>query len=253
MTVNEPILYQGDYRNCLPEIDDYSIDLVICDPPYWHHKSPGKPYNERRQCKTDSKFSNSGLYNAEGTMMREMSNFEPSNIYELLEGLSKKMKVYNAYFFCSENQVPHYCLWAERMSLMSTILVWEKPLSIINKNRFSQNLEYIVRVYDYGTALNKLDFNEYYNRVFHDAPVAVRKKRHPVEKPVSIIERILLLSSKQGDVIFDPFMGSGTTGVACKLNDRCFIGCEKDGGYFCVARQRISSTRKTCSVFDMLT
>ena len=136
---------------------------------------------------------------------------------------------------------------------MSTILVWEKPLSIINKNRFSQNMEYVVRVYDYGTALNKLDCNEYYNRVFHDAPVSGQQKRHPVEKPVSIMERLLLLSSKPDDVIFDPFMGSGTTGVACKLNDRCFIGCEKDGGYFEVARQRIASTRKTCSVFDMLT
>lgn len=58
MTANEPILYHGDYRQFLSEIEDYSLDLVLCDPPYWHHKSPSKPYNERRQCKTKSKTYN---------------------------------------------------------------------------------------------------------------------------------------------------------------------------------------------------
>jgi len=55
---------------------------------------------------------------------------------------------------------------------------------------------------------------------------------HPTEKPEKLLQRILLIGSKEGDMVLDPFMGSGTTGVAAKQLDRNFIGIEIDPNYF---------------------
>ena len=66
-----------------------------------------------------------------------------------------------------------------------------------------------------------------------------KDKLHPTEKNVSCIEDMLALSSSAGEVVLDPFMGSGTTGVACKNLNRNFIGMEIDEEYFEIAKERI--------------
>lgn len=66
------------------------------------------------------------------------------------------------------------------------------------------------------------------------------KTQHPTEKPEELLERIILLGSREGDVILDPFMGSGTTGVISKRLGRHFIGIEIDEDYFNIARNRIN-------------
>lgn len=225
----------------LQNLPDRSIDLVVTDPPYWHKKSPGKPYSERKQCNTKSAFSNSQLYNYDCEMIKDMSDFDEKHINRFLDLLNPKMKIMNAYIFCSETQVPYYSIWAERNGYMFSILVWEKPLSIINKNRFSQNLEYIVRIYDYGTALNKLTNNEFYNRVKKYKPITGMAKEHITQKPVSIIGEFMKLSSKEGDTILDPFSGSGTTCIACIRENRNYIAYEISGKYFDIAVKRIKN------------
>lgn len=237
-------IFNEDCLEGLKHIPDHSVDLVVTDPPYWHHKSPGKPYSQRNQANTSSKFATSALYNAEGGMMAGMSDFNPECINAFMDAVCPKMKLMNAYMFCSESQVPYYCLWADTHGYMSTILVWEKPVSIINKNRYSQNLEYIVRVYEYGTALNRLDSNVLYNRVDHTAPVKGGDKFHPTQKPVECIEKYILLSSKAGDTILDPFMGSGSTAIACMRNSRHFIGFEMDKTYYDKAMTRIDAEKR---------
>lgn len=169
--------------------------------------------------------------------MKEMSDFNENDINNILDKTERIMKIMNAYYFCNETQVPYYCLWAEKHGYMSTIIVWEKPLSIINKNRFSQNIEFIIRIYDYGTALNKDNPSYYYNRVLKDKPVSTKK--HPTQKPISICEKLICLNTKENDVIFDPFMGSGTTGVAAVNNQRKFIGIERNKEYFDISKDRI--------------
>jgi DNA modification methylase len=66
------------------------------------------------------------------------------------------------------------------------------------------------------------------------------KHGHVTPKPVRLIENILKHSSNEGDIIFDPMMGSGTTGVACCNLNRNFIGIEKDAEYFKIAQERIN-------------
>lgn len=233
----------------MKQIPDGSVDCVITDPPYWHKKSPGKPYSQRRQCNTESKFSNSELYNYEGDMIKGMSDFDGTHINELMQIMSPKMNIMNAYIFCSETQVPYYAMWAENNGYMFSILVWEKPLSIINKNRFSQNLEYIVRIYDYGTALNRLPKNELYNRVKKYAPVNGTEKLHPTEKPVSIVQEFVLLNTQEGGTVLDPFMGSGTTAIACIKEKRHFIGFELSKVYFDKAQKRIKAEQAQLKIF----
>jgi site-specific DNA-methyltransferase (adenine-specific) len=65
------------------------------------------------------------------------------------------------------------------------------------------------------------------------------KRKHSTEKPVALIEWILKYYSKEGDVVLDPTMGSGSTGVACKNMKRNFIGIEKDEEIYEIAVNRI--------------
>lgn len=62
---------------------------------------------------------------------------------------------------------------------------------------------------------------------------------HPTEKPIELIDRFVTLFSEESETILDPFMGSGTTGVACIQTERRFIGIEKEEKYFDIACQRI--------------
>jgi site-specific DNA-methyltransferase (adenine-specific) len=64
---------------------------------------------------------------------------------------------------------------------------------------------------------------------------------HPTQKPIALFEYLLKTYSNENMKIFDPCMGSGTTGVACKNLNRSFIGIEKDEGYFKIAEQRINA------------
>lgn len=64
-------------------------------------------------------------------------------------------------------------------------------------------------------------------------------KLHPTQKPVQLLEFFIKNSSKEGDIIIDPFMGSGSTGIACLNTNRKFIGIELDNNYFEVAKRRI--------------
>jgi len=65
--------------------------------------------------------------------------------------------------------------------------------------------------------------------------------KHPTVKPIELMEYLLDLMTQPGDVVFDPFMGSGTTGIACKNLERDFIGVELDAEYFEMAQQRIEA------------
>jgi site-specific DNA-methyltransferase (adenine-specific) len=63
--------------------------------------------------------------------------------------------------------------------------------------------------------------------------------KHPTQKPIKLMELLVSIYSNEGDVIFDPFMGSGTTGVACKKLNRNFIGIEQNRDFFEMAKGRM--------------
>ena len=69
------------------------------------------------------------------------------------------------------------------------------------------------------------------------------KRYHKTQKPLDIILDFVKASTNEGDTILDPFMGSGTTGVACVQTGRNFIGIEIDPDYFEIAKTRIEKTQ----------
>jgi len=71
------------------------------------------------------------------------------------------------------------------------------------------------------------------------------KRYHPTQKPVKLIEHLLRIHSNEGDLVVDPFMGSGTTAVACRNLNRKFIGFEVDHGYYETCCLRIGQTPET--------
>lgn len=68
---------------------------------------------------------------------------------------------------------------------------------------------------------------------------------HPTQKPVKLLEKLVLLATNENETILDPFMGSGSTGLACLFENRNFIGCEIDQEYFEIAERRLKSTQDT--------
>ena len=68
-------------------------------------------------------------------------------------------------------------------------------------------------------------------------------KAHSTQKPKELLRRVILSSSKEGDVVLDPFFGSGTTGVVAKMLNRYFIGFEKEKKYVNMARKRIKNIK----------
>jgi site-specific DNA-methyltransferase (adenine-specific)/modification methylase len=77
-----------------------------------------------------------------------------------------------------------------------------------------------------------------------------RRAKHPTCKPLRLMERLVRKYTARGDVVLDPFMGSGTTGVACLLHDRGFIGVERDARYFKYASWRINENKGQRHVLD---
>ena len=68
-----------------------------------------------------------------------------------------------------------------------------------------------------------------------------KEKFHPTQKPILLLEYLIKTYTNQGDVVLDNCMGSGSTGIACKLTDRKFIGIELNKDYFEIAKQRIEN------------
>lgn len=77
--------------------------------------------------------------------------------------------------------------------------------------------------------------------VWDDINFYSEERYHPTQKPQKLIERLIIASSNEDDVVLDPFMGSGSTGVACRNLNRNFIGIEIDENYFNVAKERIEN------------
>jgi site-specific DNA-methyltransferase (adenine-specific) len=83
--------------------------------------------------------------------------------------------------------------------------------------------------------------------VWRIPPVPVREKthgRHPTQKPLRLLRRAILASTREGALLFDPFGGSGTTGVAAKELDRHFVGAEMEREYADLAGRRIDAAER---------
>lgn len=104
-------------------------------------------------------------------------------------------------------------------------LFWVKPISTKNTSKNYSRFVEMIFVYQRGVWNADRHWSQYPN-VFMD--LVDTSKIHPFRKPPSLIKRLLLNHSNKGDLVLDPFMGSGTTIFSCLENDRDYIGVEKD-------------------------
>lgn len=119
-------------------------------------------------------------------------------------------------------------------------LFWIKPISTKNTSKNYSRFVEMIQVFGRHEWNLGRHWSQYTN-VFRDL---VEEKDHPYRKPLSMMERLILNHTKKGDTVLDPFMGSGTTGVACVMHGRNFIGIEKDADRFALAKDRIDEVRR---------
>lgn len=235
-------LYYGNCLAVMPLIG--RVSHVIADPPYEkeaHSANRILGYGRRRE-------------------MRERAlNFDAMTPEERGIICLQVANRCNGWFlaFCQAEAV---ALWRSEMERAGMAwrraMVWVKPDSSpqLSGDRPAQGYESIAAawcgsgrsVWSGGGRRGVFTF------VKHDAGCGHGGKRnqHPTQKPVSLMNELVSLFSKPGDVVLDPYMGSGTTGVACVGLGRKFIGIEKDRRYFDLACERIARAQDQMRLFD---
>lgn len=219
-------IYNEDCIRGLERIPDKSIDLIVMDPPYEMETVGGGTFGPSNK-----------QYHGELTQISKgISN-------EVLEKLCGKMRAINIYIWCNKNQLRQYIDYFDDKGCNIDLLTWHKtnPVPTCN-NKYLSDTEYCVFARDGGVKV----YGSYETKrkwYVSELNVADKKKYgHPTIKPLNIIKNLILNSSQGGGTVLDPFMGSGTTAVACKLTGRHYLGFEIDPEYFEIAKKRIGDT-----------
>ena len=146
-------------------------------------------------------------------------------------------------FTCSNKQVVEYLSWAELNEFQYGIGVWQKtnPAPLCNC-KYLNDVEYWI--YIKGTKSKILGSYSSKSMVYTSKINTEDKNKfgHPTIKPVEFMTKFIINHTEDGGTILDPFMGSGSTGVACMNTGRKFIGIELDPTYYGIACERVLAT-----------
>lgn len=124
------------------------------------------------------------------------------------------------------------------------VIIWRKtnPMPRNIDRRYVQDMEFAIWgvVKNAKWVFNKIDGNKYQRSIYETSVVSGNEKNgHPTQKSIKLMENIIKVHTNKNDIILDPFMGSGTTGVACKNLGRKFVGIELNKEYFDIAKERL--------------
>ena len=219
-------LHLGDCLEVMKSIPDKSVDVVITDPPY-KLTSGGHEYPDGL-C---SHFNKLWGYDNNGKLFAvpEFRDWLPQVYNVSKENAEFYMMVNDKNLQGALNTV------TDTGYKLHNLIVWDKQIKIVNK-WFMKQCEYILYFWK-GHARKINDMGT--SQLFSMNPGNIGNKTHPSEKPVELMKMIIENATHEGDTILDPFMGSGTTGVACAQTGRNFIGIEIDPTYFAIAERRI--------------
>jgi site-specific DNA-methyltransferase (adenine-specific) len=247
-----------DYCAELGAIPRESVDLIIADPPY----GLGKDYGND----SDKLDADEHLAWTEHWLEASVPLLKPSG---------------SLYIFCSWQFAPEIFSFLKRRMMMINEIVWDRRVPSMGgtTRRFSSvhdNIGLFARSRHYYFDLDPV-------RIPYDAVTKKARSRklfegskwlemgynpkdvwsvsrlhrqhgervnHPTQKPLEIIERMVLASCPPGGTVLDPFMGSGTTAVACARHGRHFLGYEINADYCEIARQRLEALRVSTSPFE---
>lgn len=211
------ILKHGDCLEIIKQIKDCSLGGVITDPPY------GMNFQSHRRLKEYNKIVND-------------NNLDWLNEYfkETYRCLKDDTAIY---CFCSWHNIDVFKQVFQQYYKLKNILIWVKNNHGSGDLQASYAPRYEMILYgNKGRCLFKNGRNDdvlFFNKT--------NNQYHPTQKPIELIKHLLSNSTKQNDWIFDGYMGSGSTGVACKQLNRNFIGIEINEQYFNIAKERIDN------------
>ena len=212
----------GDCLQVMPLLE--RVDAVVTDPPYELSSSgPGTSH----QFGSSLKKFDSDAYKS------IVSGF---NYDALLGCISEICAPFNLFCFCSNKQISKLMGLNEKEGRSTTLLCWHKTNSAPFANGvWRGDIEYIVHARSKGATFNGGALEK--TKIIPHPTVI--DSAHPTVKPQRVIQRLIRNASNHQQTILDPFMGSGTTGVACAKMGRKFIGIEMDPDYFEIACDRV--------------
>ena len=231
--MNDRTAIQADAIQAISQMIDESVDLIIADPPY----SSGARQTAdiwRRNVMTRADHWETEWFGTD--------NLSTAGFMFFIRG------VFLSLFQKAKEGAHLYCFidWRNYPLLIQTLesAGW-RPLNLIvwDKTSFALGSDY--RFQHELIALASKGSPNPFN--MKDVPNVIRVKRprpgiHPTIKPIQLISTFVKMSSKEGDLVIDPFCGSGTTGEACAMLNRRFVGIDIDGKYVEMTKTRITST-----------
>ena len=214
-------LFQGDCLEIMDKLieQNVKINAIITDPPYGINLTP--------QRKT-GKFKNTKVLNDDS--LEWIDDFVDKSFL-----LTNNLTI----VFCGWQTIDVVKKSLERKYIIKNILVWNKDWFGMGNN-YRPNYELIILACkkNFTTKSNNKSNILTYRRL------SPKKMLHSCEKPISLLEDLILELTDENDIILDTFMGSGSTGVACLNTNRKFIGIELDEKYFEIAKNRIENISK---------
>ena len=221
-------LLKGDCIQLIETLEDESIDAIITDPPY----NIAKENNFKSMGRAGIDF---GEWD---------KDFDTVKWIE--KTISKVKKGGNIVICADMRQFSPYITKLEELGCtFKDVIRMEKsnPIPRNRDRRFIFDTEYALYFVKNGDkwTFNRLDEN--YERPLIKTSVTPKSQKigkgHPTQKPLYAMEWLIERLTNEGDIVLDPFMGSGTTGAACQKLDRDFIGCELSDEYFKMAQKRL--------------
>lgn len=229
-------LYLDDAYSVIDELikNNVTVNHIITDPPYNISRE-----NNFSTLKHPRKGINFGEWDGN---------------FDLLSWIPMYAKILDkngsVIIFCSYRYISFIIETMEKSNLeVKDILVWRKtnPMPRNINRRYVQDMEFAVWGVKKGAkwVFNKSADKPYMRSMFETALVPPSERTgHPTQKSLQLMQDILKVHTNEDDVIIDPFMGSGTTGLACLNLNRKFVGIELDENYYDIAVQRLANTKK---------
>ena len=231
-------IYNGDCTVEMQKIANDSVDLILTDPPYnLGNFMINRSTNLAKM--RENFFANAGWDNLEfDEWVERMDSF--------FEDAARIIKTGGSMIiFMSIIKVETIIKLAEKHGFYyKTTGIWHK----LNPMPRNMNLHFVnsTEAWIYFTYKKKTGTFNNGNKMIHDfietSVVSNGEKKagkHPTQKPIALLEHFVKLLSNEGDLVVDPFMGSGSTGVVCKKMGRNFVGVEFDKEYYEIAQRRI--------------
>jgi len=206
------VIYCADCINIMKKMLDKCVDLVVTDPPYGvSYKKSGEEY-----------------------MIGDTVNLIPYILPQLRRILKRNGAIY---MFTSTTKLCEILPVFQMYFKLHSIIVWDKTIGQIPHHKSHYKMRYEPVLYG-STGLHRL--NGYFDDVIQQPIVRGKKRCHSTQKPIETIRYFIENSTNENDIIYDGFLGSGTTAVAAKQLGRKYIGIEISEAYCKIAKQRLS-------------